>query len=328
MASAFLPALFTCLSSHPYRHTFSTRRVAPPLHCPHVSRRSVGSFGNNGHPCGWSAIGYAATVRHTYRGFTWARPFGRPSRSFRLLSFPLSLILASAVKGFARGPAVHRSTRSAVRSGHGSRQPPPFVAWPWGWSVPVPRGRRGPPVAVPRPRGPWALGAWPASRVPRPVPRCPGVVAWALGLGPWGRPAGRPWSVPGLAAVGRPVVSVGVVSRGVRPAGGVPPRTTTPRRGWSLVRPSGARGVPPGPSRPRWGGVGRPSRPRWAVVVAVASVAFPRWPGGVPRGGRPVAVGRGPLRPGVPGRHGGGWSRCKASRVPRGGVAWRPLSVN
>ena len=328
MALAVLPALFTCLCYTPTGILSAYDGSPRHPHCPHVSRRSAWSFGSDRHPCGRSAIGCAAAVRRTYRGFTWPRPFGRPGRSFRLLPFQSSLILAFAMIGFARGSR-RPSFNPFGRSVRAQLPPAPAVSGVARWGGVPSRSRC--PSRRPRPalrRGPWGVARAVRSRAPG-VP-----VAWAgpcVALG--GVPSGGPWSAPGLAALGRPVASVGVVSRGVRPAGaravlrrGVP-RTTTPRRGWSLVRPSGARGVRRGPWRPRWGVVGRPSRPRWGVVVAWRPWPFPGGPW-APPWGRPVAVGRGALRPVSPAVAAGGGPGVKASRVPRGGVAWRPLSMN
>lgn len=328
MALAVLPALFTCLCYPPTGILSAHDGLPRHPHCPHVSRRSAWSFGNDCHPCGRSAIGCAAAVRRTYRGFTWPRPFGRPGRSFRSLSFQSSLILAFTMIGFARGS--RRPSFNPFGRPVRARLPPATAVSGvarWGW-CPVPL-----PVSVPP--SPARLAARPLGRGPRgPLPRsrCPGGVGGALrGLG--GRPVRGPVVRSRPCGLGRPVASVGVVSRGVRPAGaravlrrGVP-RTTTPRRGWSLVRPSGARGVRRGPWRPRWGVVGRPSRPRWGVVVAWRPWPFPGGPW-APPWGRPVAVGRGALRPVSPAVAAGGGPGVKASRVPRGGVAWRPLSMN
>lgn len=198
--------------------------------------------------------------------------------------------------GFARGSR-RPSFNPFGRSVRAQLPPAPAVSGVARWGGVPSRSRRGVPPSPAR-LAAWPLGAWPARSAPAlPVSRWRGRgLAW-----PWGasRPGAR-GPLPALRPWGRPVVSVGVVSRGVRPAGaravlrrGVP-RTTTPRRGWSLVRPSGARGVRRGPCRPRWGVVGRPSRPRWGVVVAWRPWPFRGGPAASPVGGVPWPWGAGP----------------------------------
>lgn len=315
MALAVLPALFTCLCYPPTGILSAHDGLPRHPHCPHASRRSVRSFGSNGHPCGRSAIGCAASVRHTYRGFTWARPFGRPSRSFRLLSFPLSLILAFTMIGFARGSR-RPSFNPFGRSVRAQLPPAPAVSGVARWGGVPSRSRRGVPPSPAR-LAAWPLGAWPARSAPAlPVSRWRGRgLAW-----PWG--ASRPGARGPLPAL-RPRASRGVRGRGVpwRPSRRGPRRLAAwrpahrhPAPGVSLGAPVRGPWRPPWPLAPPLGRCGPSVPPPLGRGGGVASVAFPRWPVGAPVGASRGRGARG-LAPGVPGRRGGGWSRCQG--VPR-----------
>lgn len=190
-----------------------------------------------------------------------------------------------------------------------------FRRGPLGW-CPVPLPVSVPPS--PARLAAWPLGAWPARSAPAlPVSRWRGRgLAW-----PWGG-ASRPGARGPLPAL-RPRASRGVRGRGVpwRPSRRGPRRLAAWRPAHHHPAPGVVLGAPVrGPWRPPWplapplGRCGPSVPPPLGRGGGVASVAFPRWPVGAPVGASRGRGARG-LASGVPGRRGGGWSRCQG--VPR-----------
>lgn len=303
MALAVLPALFTCLCYIPTGILSAYDGSPRHPHCPHVSRRSAWSFGNDCHPCGRSAIGCAAAVRRTYRGFTWPRPFGRPGPFIPVVVLSVVPYTSFHDDRFRKGipPSIVQPVR-------------PF----------------GPGTAPASPRRFWrGLLGWCPSRVPVSVPPSPArLAAWPLGAS---RPGAVVRSRPCGLGASRGVRGRGVPwrpsRRGARRLAAWRPAHHHPRRGgyWcARPGPVASRRARPAPVGALWAVRPGPVGPWWW--------RWRPWPfhGGpwAPPWGRPVAVGRGALRPVSPAVAAGGGPGVKASRVPRGGVAWRPLSMS
>lgn len=313
MALAVLPALFTCLCYIPTGILSAYDGSPRHPHCPHVSRRSAGSFGNNGHPRGRSAIGHAAALRHAYRGFTWPRPFGRPGPFIPVVVLSVVPYTNFRDDRFRKGiqPSIVQPVRP-FGPGTAPASPRRFRRGLRGWCpVPVPVSVPPSPARL----AAWPLGAWPASRVPSP-----GVPGWWRG--PWALGASRRASVvrPGPCGLG---ASRGVRGRGVpwRPSRRVSRRLAAWRPAHHHPRRGGYWCARPGPVASAVAR-GAPVGALWAVRPAPVGAW---WWRGV-RGLSPVARGR--PRGGVPWPWGvGPCARCpRPSRRGVVPVSRRPAS--